>query len=327
LPTKTLGRTGVELTTVGMGCAWMGADAQGNLDEEAGVRTILTALEYGVRFLDTAQGYMNTRSEAIVGRALAAFPERDRVVVQTKIGQLPNPFSWTADAVLRAAEGSFERLGVGRIELLCLHDVPVALLDRVLGPGGALEGARKLREQVLVGHVGIANNLPEDNWPYIRTGEFEFAVVPEAYSLLNQTALAEIFPAAERLGMGVVVAVPLEKGLLATGARAQAFYPGRRFSPEVLAHVDRIEALCRDHDVSLLAAALQYLTRHPVVAASIPGARTPEEARANATAAREAIPEPFWRELAPLVKTWDLRQHRQVSPPAWTPRPGAPAAD
>jgi aryl-alcohol dehydrogenase-like predicted oxidoreductase len=78
LPTKTLGRTGVQLTTVGMGCAWMGHDADGNVDREAGVETILAALEGGVRFLDTAQGYMNTLSETLVGRALAAFPQRGR---------------------------------------------------------------------------------------------------------------------------------------------------------------------------------------------------------------------------------------------------------
>jgi D-threo-aldose 1-dehydrogenase len=313
MPTKTLGRTGVQLTTVGMGCAWMGADGRGNIDQEVGVRTILTALESGVRFLDTAQGYMNTLSETLVGRALAAFPERDRVVVQTKIGHLPNPFPWTADAVRRAADDSFERLGLGRIELLYLHDVPVELRDRVLGPGGALEGARALQQQGVVGHVGIANNLPEDNWPYIRTGEFEIAVVPEAYSLLNQTAVEEIFPAAERLGMGIVVAVPLEKGLLATGATGQTLYPQRHFSGELLAHVARMEEVCRKHGVSLLAAALQFLTRHPVVAASIPGARTPEEARANAAAAHERIPEAFWQELQPLVKNWDRQRHRQVS--------------
>jgi len=311
LPTRMLGRTGVQLTTVGMGCAWMGRDADGNVDQEAGVETILAALEGGVRFLDTAQGYMNTLSETLVGRALAAFPQRDRVVVQTKIGHLPNPFPWTAEAVLRQAEESFKRLGLSRIELLYLHDVPVAAMDRVLGPDGALAGARQLQQQGLVGHVGVANNLPENNWPYIRTGEFEIAVVPEAYSLLNQTAVAEIFPTAERLGMGVVVAVPLEKGLLATGATGQVRYPQRHFSPEILAHVARMEEVCKRHGVSLLAAALQFLVRQPVVAASIPGARSVAEARANAAAGGEVIPAALWDDLLPLVRDWDRRQHRQ----------------
>jgi D-threo-aldose 1-dehydrogenase len=289
----------------------MGRDAQGNVDEDLGVQTILTALEGGVRFLDTAQGYMNALSETLVGRALAAFPQREQVVVQTKIGHLPNPFPWTADAVLRQAEDSFKRLGLNRLELLYLHDVPVAVMEKVMGPGGALEGARKLQQQGVVGHVGIANNLPEDNWPYIRTGEFEIAVVPEAYSLLNQTAVAEIFPTAERLGMGIVVAVPLEKGLLATGATGQDVYPQRLFSPEILAHVARMEGVCKKHGVSLLAAALQFLVRQPVVAASIPGARTVAEASANAAAGREAIPDALWDDLLPLVKNWDRRQHRQ----------------
>src|SRR5436190_20487382 len=109
LPTRTLGRTGVQLTTVGMGCAWMGRDADGNVDQEAGVETILAALEGGVRFLDTAQGYMNTLSETPVWRALAAFPRRDQVVVQSKIGHLPNSFPFTAAAVLCHDEATCKR--------------------------------------------------------------------------------------------------------------------------------------------------------------------------------------------------------------------------
>jgi D-threo-aldose 1-dehydrogenase len=108
--------------------------------------------------------------------------------------------------------------------------------------------------------------------------------------------------------MGVVVATPLERGILATGvkgAEGREHY-ARRFTPEVLAHVEKIEALCAKHGVSILAAALQFVTRHPVVAATIPGPRGPEEARANAEAARQPIPEAFWQELQPLVRTWDI---------------------
>ena len=83
------------------------------------------------------------------------------------------------------------------------------------------------------------------------------------------------------------------------------FY-ARRFSPEVMAQVERIEALCAGHGVSLLAVALQYVVRHPAVATTIPGARSPEEARANAAAAAEPIPAALWDELAPLVRSWDI---------------------
>jgi len=110
--------------------------------------------------------------------------------------------------------------------------------------------------------------------------------------------------------MGVVVATPLEKGLLAVGAR-EAQTPGvvpatRHFSAEALARVEQLEQVCSRHGISLLAAALQYVTRHPVVASTIPGARTPAEALANAQAAGQTIPEAVWQELQPLIQNWDI---------------------
>jgi D-threo-aldose 1-dehydrogenase len=167
---------------------------------------------------------------------------------------------------------------------------------------------RQLQSEGVVGHVGIASNNPWDNTPYIESGEFEAAVVPDAYSLLSQVALERIFPAAARFGMGVVVATPLERGLLATGTVAlrPEDHINRSFTPEVLKHVERIEALCAQHGVSLLAVALQYVVRHPVVSTTVPGARRPEQAIANADAMREPIPDGFWLELEPLVGNFNI---------------------
>src|SRR5207245_9712052 len=109
------------------------------------------------------------------------------------------------------------RLDTDSLELLYIPDPPADQLDTVMK--GALPALRKLQSEGVVGHVGVASNYPDDNAPYVETGEFEMAVVPDAYSLLNQVALERIFPAAERFGMGVVVATPLERGLLALGAR------------------------------------------------------------------------------------------------------------
>ena len=110
--------------------------------------------------------------------------------------------------------------------------------------------------------------------------------------------------------MGIVCATPLEIGLLATGA-SQAVRSGRRnFSPECLAHVDKIEGLCNQYEIPLLAASLQWCTRHAQVASAIPGARTPDEAIANAQAGELEIPESFWSDLASLVRHWEQGVHR-----------------
>jgi D-threo-aldose 1-dehydrogenase len=157
----------------------------------------------------------------------------------------------------------------------------------------------------VIGHIGTAANDPATNVLYIETGEFDAAVVADSWSLLNQTLAERILPAAERFNVGLVVATPLERGLLATGPVADRPYLNRSFSPAVLDHVRAIQRLCAGHGVPLAAAALQWCTRHPQIASTIPGARTPEEAIANAQAGAVEIPEAFWRDLAPLVRHWE----------------------
>ena len=207
------------------------------------------------------------------------------MIVETKCCRLPGGSDYSYDGAMRSVEGSLERLGARRIELLYIHDPPKEALAQVTGPGGALEALRKLQREAVVGHVGVASNYPDDNAPFVETGEFEMAVVPDAYSLLNQVALERIFPAVERFGMGVVVATPLERACWrsASGARASGTPSSTRGAsrPRCWRRSSGWRRSAQRHGVSLLAAALQYVTRHPVVATTIPGPRSPEEARAE----------------------------------------------
>jgi D-threo-aldose 1-dehydrogenase len=308
LPTKKLGRTGLEVTTIGLGCGSLGRRPDGSVDDEVAQATILAALDAGVRLVDTASLYLGGEAERIVGQALRQRPGlAERVVVETKVRDVRD-FGYSGDEARRSVETSLRRLGLDRVPMIYIHDPPAALLDRVVGAGGALAALRSLQAEGVVGHVGIASNNPWDNAPFVETGEFEAAVVPDAYSLLSRVALERIFPAAERFGVGVVVATPLERGLLATGVRAARWgqHSNRRFSPESVAQVERLEEVCARHGASLLAAALQYVTRHPVVAATIPGARSPDEARANVAAMGEAVPPALWDEIEPLLRTFEV---------------------
>src|SRR5579859_250919 len=312
LPTRTLGKTGVEVTTLGVGCAFLGRRPDGSIDEDTGVAAILAALDAGVRLIDTASLYSNGAAERCVGRALRERPAlAGKLVVETKVRDVRD-FGYTADETRRSVETSLTRLGLSHIPLIYIHDPSAAILDRVMGPDGALAALRRLQSEGVIGHVGIASNNPWDNAPYIESGEFEAAVVPDAYSLLSQVALERIFPSAARFGMGVVIATPLERGLLATGVRAARAedHINRQFTPEILAHVERLEAVCARHGVSLLAAALQYVVRPSVVSTTVPGARSPEQAVANTSAMREMIPPAFWDDVEPLI-----RDFRMALPP------------
>jgi D-threo-aldose 1-dehydrogenase len=302
-----LGRTGVEVTTIGVGCGSLGRGADGSIDEDLALATLLAALDSGVRFVDTASLYLGGAAERIVGQALRERPAlTSQIVVETKVRDV-REFSYTADETRRSVDTSLSRLGLSFIPVIYIHDPAAAVFGRVMGAGGALAALRQLQSEKVIGHIGIASNNPWDNAPYIESGEFESAVVPDALSLLSQVALERIFPAAQRFGMGIVIATPLERGLLATGTRlARPEEHGNRlFTPEVFKYVEALEVVCAEHGVSLLAAALQFVLRHPLVSATIPGPRTPEQARANAGAVREPLPDAFWADLEPLIRTFD----------------------
>ena len=317
MKTKILGRTGLEVSIVGLGAGRIGlpdperagASYTGNpeeIDVDLGVETVHTAVQAGCTLIDTAPLYSGTHSERIIGRALKARPDLAAgSTVTTKVGRLREGHDYTFDAILRHVEESQERLGIEQFQILYIHDAMDAPMDLVMGKNGALGALRKLQSENVVRFVGTAANDPETNASYIETGEFDAAVVPEAWSLLNQLAEKRILPAAEKHNVGLVIATPVERGLLAFGPKSGAVYDARTFSRACLDHAAKIQTLCKDHNIPMVAAALQFCTRHPQVTATIPGARTPDEATENARAGDLEIPVSFWDDLEPLVRHWE----------------------
>ena len=322
---KRLGRTDVDISIVGVGTAFLGlpdvndaARAYADItqsfpavmvDRELGAQAVIAGIEAGCTVVDRAPLYLDTAAEEMIGEALRTRPDlRSQVTVTTKVGQVYGGVDHSRDAVLRHVEGSLQRLGLERFDVLYIHDAMDIPMEQVMGTDGALGALRQLQKDDVVKWVGTAANEPATNADYIETGEFDAAVIPECWSLLNQRATERILPAAEKHNVGLVVATPLERGLLATGPVPGIDYLARDFTQPVLDHVAIIQALCADHGVRLNAVALQWCARHPQVTGTIPGARTPEEARANGEAGSAVIPEALWTDLEPLVQHWQVSQ-------------------
>ena len=317
MKTKTLGRTGLDVSIVGLGTAFLGMrgiqagnvpyeDLIRDIDEELGFATVVAALEAGCTLVDTAALYGGGQSEAIIGKVLRARPDlAANCTVTTKVGRSIDGYDYSFDAVVRGVEASLERLGLERLQIVYIHDAIGVPMDDVLGEDRALGALRHLQSQGLVGYIGTAADDPDTNAAYIETGEFDVAVVPRAWSLLNRYAERRIFPAAIKHDVGLVIATSIERGLLATGPQPGAVYYDRHYSAACQAHAGTIQSLCQEYSIPLLAAALQWVTRHPQVATTVPGARFPDEAIQNAEAAEFPIPEHFWAALAPLIQHWD----------------------
>ncbi|MBS1698618.1 MAG: aldo/keto reductase [Actinobacteria bacterium] len=309
---KTLGRTGREVSIVGIGTAFLGrarnqptdiTPGEFVLDPELGIEALTAALDSGINLVDTAPFY---RTEPFVGAALRQTKVgRDAITVMTKAGRPGvGEFDFSRDAILRHVEASLGQLGVDRIDVVSIHDAVHEGIPYIMSKDGAFGALAELRDQGVVGAIGSACYDPTLNAEYLETGEFDVAICSASWSMINLTLRNRIIPAAEKHNVGLVIGEPLERGLLAVGYEPGRTYADRNFSRDVLERVQQIQTLCQTHGYRILDVGLQWLVRAAPVSASIPGAATPEEARANAAVGSVEISDEFWAELEPLITPW-----------------------
>ena len=258
MKTEILGRTGLEIPIVGLGTGFIGiadpnraaaeydfmdtwtveppgpsgvvSGKSSQMDVELGIATVHAAIEAGSTLIDTAPLYGSGNSESIIGEALRQRPDlAKRCTVTTKVGQTADGRDYSYDAVMRQVEESRRRLGIDGFDVLYIHDAMEIPVEEVMGRRRALGALRRLQDTGVTRFVGTAANDPCTNASYIETGEFDAAVVPDALSLINQLAGERILPAAVTHNVGLVVATPVERGLLATGPVHQL--PGPKFQP------------------------------------------------------------------------------------------------
>jgi len=303
---RPLGDSGLMVSAVGVGCNAFGRRV--GLDAVRGI--VDAADDTGVTVLDTSDSYSIGQSEEMIGVVLEG--RRDRFVVATKFGSdmrgTNGPDHGARGArhyVRRAVEASLKRLRTDRIDLYQFHfPDPITPIDETLSVLTDLVREGKVR------YLGCSNvaGWQVADWDWIaRTSGFErFVSVQNRYSLLDRAVEAEVVPAAERFGLGVLPYFPLEYGLL-TGKyhRGQeAPYGSRaRSGPSPWfesADWDRIEALTKyaeARDLAVLDVAIAGLAAQPAVACVIAGATSGDQVRANAAAIRW---EPSAEDLAEL---------------------------
>jgi D-threo-aldose 1-dehydrogenase len=304
-----LGGTDLLVTRLGLGLAPIGGLYTAVSDEQARA-TIDRAWQHGVRLFDTAPLYGYGRSEQRTGAALAGRP-RAELVLSTKVGRLLRSsgdagediwadlppgvaprWDFSYEGVLRSVADSRQRLGVGRLDLLHLHDPEGFYPDAI---GGGYRALADLRAAGEIGAVSVGTNKVELLERFATEGRFDCFLIAGRYTLLDQTAAATLLMCAER-GVGVIAAGVFNSGLLADPRPGATF----NYRPAEAALVDRAIALrqvCQRHGVPLPAAALQFTLAHPAVTAVLVGARTPSEVDEAVAGLQQEIPAQLWRDL------------------------------
>lgn len=288
------------LSEIGFG-AWAIGGSWGAVDDEESMRTLHAAIDAGVNFVDTADVYGMGRSERLVGRLRRERPG-ENIWVATKAGrQLPTQTlaGYTREALTGWVDQSLRNLETERLDLLQLHCPHPDVYDsaEVFGVLDDLTTAGKIRyygasvETVAEGLRALAH-------PNLQS-------IQVIFNLFRTKPLEQLFPAAAKRGVGILARVPLASGLL-TGTlsasstfaaddhrqfnrQGEAFDKGETFSGVPydvgLAAVEALRALVPG-DATLAQFALRWVLMCDAVTCAIPGARTPEQARLNAGAAR-----------------------------------------
>jgi len=326
---RSLGRTSVEVTVLGLGCATLGGHRVPVTPEEAEA-IVRAAWARGVRYVDCAPFYGYGQAERCVGDTLREM-SRDGWVLSTKVGRLLRPrthipasepyrhplpfntaFDYTYDGVMRAFEDSLQRLGLARIDVLYVHDIgagqhkeahPEVMRTFRDGGYGALE---KLRREGLIRAIGIGVNEPEVLLEAMEWGDWDAFLLASRYTLLEQGPLNDLLPKCLRSGISIIVGAVHNTGILA-GRDSWNYRPA---PPEVAARANAIRAVCDRHAVPLIAAALQFPLAHPAVSAVLPGPRNVQEMEENSDLLRYPIPPALWA---------DLRNAKLLHPDAPTP--------
>jgi len=287
---RTLGRTGVKVSTLCLGAMMFGAF--GNPDHDECVAIIDAALDAGINFIDTADVYSRGESEEIVGRALQG--KRDTVVLATKAnGRMAEDRNAQGNGrrwLMRECENSLRRLGTDYIDLYQMHRPdPSCDIEETLGALTDLVRAGKIR------YAGCstfpAAHIVEAQWASERRGLERFICEQPPYSILVRGIEAEVLPTCQRYRMGVIPWSPLAGGWL-TGRyrKGRDIAPSHRSQripqrfdlslPANQAKLDAADALATvadDAGLGLIQLALGFVLAHPAVTSAIIGPRTMEQ--------------------------------------------------
>ena len=293
-----LGRTGLEIGRIGLGCAPLGNLYQ-PVSEQDAEDTVRAALAGGMRLFDTAPRYGSGTSETRLGRALACIP-RSQVLVATKVGyrstggngsRFDPDFSY--DGTMRCLEESLTRLGLDRIDIAHVHD-PDHHEQEALD--GAFRALVNLREQGMVSAVGAGMNQSEMLERLVARVDVDCVLLAGRYTLLDQSGLDGLLPACQARGIGVILGGIYNSGLLAD-PRPGAMYDYRAAAQPRLDQALAIKEICARHGVPLRAAALQFPFGHPAVSGLVVGARTAREVHDSRAMLDVDIPADLWADL------------------------------
>jgi len=320
------GRTGREVSRIGLGTWQLGTRWGDPFDREEGLRILKTAEEAGITFIDTADVYNGGKSEETIGEFIAG--RADRFYVTTKCGRRLNPHTaemYTAQAVAGFIEGSLSRLGVEKLDMVLLHCPPASVYarDDIFG---------ELDRQKRLGKIADYGVSVEKVSEGVAAMDYDISAMEVIFNMFRLKPAEELFPLALKKNVGVIARVPLASGLL-TGKMSRdtvfgpkdhrtynregaAFDKGETFSgvpfETGLEAAEALKAVFGTVDLAPIA--IRYILMYDAVSVVIPGASRAQQVTANVRAA--ALPPLSEAQMKAVREIYD-RYLREIIHPQW----------
>lgn len=332
---RPLGRSGLEVTRYGLGCAPLGGLLEAVADDQA-MATIDAAWNAGIRLFDTAPLYGHGTAERRLGRALRN-RSRDDYVLATKVGRLlrkgapPDPTQqhdgrslyrglpdpdvnpvqdYSADGVRRSIEESLDRLGLDRIDIAHIHD-PDDYYEQVRDE--TVPALCALRDEGVIQAVGLGMNRAGLPARLVAETDLDCVLIAGRYTLLDQSAADELLPRCLDRGVGVIVGGVYSSGILADPEAENATYDYVPASVEIRERARQLAGICHRHGVPLAAAAVQFPERHPAVSSILFGARSAGEVVDNERHVAQELPPRLWSELGVRMPGAEVEKYEEKS--------------
>jgi aryl-alcohol dehydrogenase-like predicted oxidoreductase len=323
---RDLGRTGLKVSAIGVGCMMFGWRA----DEAAAERIVATAAVAALNIFDTSVSYGRGTSETILGSVLKRLKLRDKVLVATKVGLAsepepgPNQVGYSRHNVVRQCELSLRRLQADYIDILQIHypsrDVPIEETMRALD---------QLVRDGKVRHIGTSNfaawQIVESLWRCDRHHLLPVSCHQSRYNILDRRAECEIFDVVDQYGLGLFIYSPLAEGILSGKYRTNAPFPADsrfamatrnndyagRLTPEVMLAVDGLMSAARKRDVPAATLAAAWILRNKTVSSILAGLSRQEQLQVFV----DAPSLPLDGEFLAMIDTLNGRGKSLIPPP------------
>lgn len=294
---RTLGKTGLEVSILGLGGSSLGS-AFREVSETEAIRTVRVAIEHGINLLDTAPFYGLTKAETVLGKALKEIP-RDKYCLATKVarhGYQEEDFDFSAESVTRDVDESLQRLGVDYVDFIQVHDMEFGNMEQIVQE--TLPALRKAQAAGKARFVGITG-LPLKLFRYVLDRAEVDQIQSYCHYCLNDTALGDMLPYLKEKGVGIFNSAPLAMRLLSAEGPPD-WHPA---PPEVRAKCAEAAEYCRERGSDLGKLALQFSVANPDLHANIVGTASPERILSNIKEIEEPLDEELLAGVLEILKS------------------------